>query len=387
MKRTFTKNILLLILCAVCLWSCGPVPEVATRYFDKAEIEHDDVRLTIFYPSTGSIKALIALREIGFIPIDKLTVIGVYHENEVTDYKKSIEYIKKNKIGWIQFHQLSAPLSKYTLFQKNACSDEFEAIFKKSDGIIFFGGADIPPYLYGRKTDLLTHIETPYRHFLELSCIFHLLGGLQDSRFKGFLESKPEFPVLGICLGCQSLNVGTGGTLIQDVWSEKYGLKFFEDVVELGSENWHTNPLDRLYPEQKLIPYNMHPIKLKEDGKFCAEMGFRSNDTPYILSAHHQMVDTPGKGIKVIATTLDGKVIEAVEHEHFPNVLGVQFHPEFPILWDTTEKFRFTPQDKEEKSLHTFLEENPLSFDFHKRIWAWFSQKLKEFKSKKTTLP
>ena len=381
MKRILFKKLIIVFLCILWIWSCKPVSEIViNRYFDTVDIEHNDVRIAIFYPSTGSIGALRMLRKKGLINIDNLTVVGVYHENERTDYEKSIEFVKENKINWMHFHQISSAISKHSLFQKNACSAEFEKIFKKTDGIIFFGGADIPPYIYNRKTNLLTHISTPYRHFLELSAIFHLLGGLQDSSFKGFLESKPEFPVLGICLGCQSLNIGTGGTLTQDVWSEIYNKKFFEDVVELGKENWHTNPLAHLYPEQKLLPYNMHPIKLIENGKFCTEMAFNSDNTPYILSAHHQMVDNLGKGIKIIATSLDGKVVEALEHKTFPHVLGVQFHPEFPMLWDNKLKFNLTPQDKEKKSLYSVLEENSPSLAFHQKIWSWFSQKLLDMK-------
>jgi putative glutamine amidotransferase len=42
--------------------------------------------------------------------------------------------------------------------------------------------------------------------------------------------------VFGICLGCESLNVGTGGTLTQDIWSEIYGVLYLEDAVALSKE-------------------------------------------------------------------------------------------------------------------------------------------------------
>jgi len=75
---------------------------------------------------------------------------------------------------------------------------------------------------------------------------------------------------------------------------------------------------------------------------------------------------------------VDDKVIEAIDHERFPNVLGVQFHPELYWLWDKTAKFRFLPEYKNEKSAATILEQNPPSFEFHKKLWSWFSEKLKE---------
>ncbi len=348
------------------------------RYFDTADQSSEQIRLTIPYPSMGSIRALMELGNIGFIPIENLLVIGVFHEMEMTNYQNSIDYAMENSLDWLKFHRLSGELNKDIIFQKNDLTDEFENIFKKSDGIIFFGGADIPPYIYQEKTHLLTDIDTPYRSFLEVSFIFHLLGGHQDKDFVPFLESDPDFPILGICLGCQSLNVGTGGTLVQDIWLKKYGKKTLEDVLSLGKDRWHTNPYRRLFPEENLISYNMHPIKLLEKGKFVKEWSFNKADKPLIVSAHHQMSGKLGKGLKVIATSLDGKVIEALEHERYPNVLGVQFHPEFAIIYDRTSNYRFTPLDREEISLIEILENNPPSYQFHQKIWEWFSQKLKE---------
>ncbi|NIM91090.1 MAG: hypothetical protein GTO17_09095 [Candidatus Aminicenantes bacterium] len=383
MKLIFSKK-RLFILFILFLFSGGTLfSQSSDRYFDKAEPTFKEVRLAILYPSIGSIKSLVELRKQSLFPQENLIVIGVYHQKERTNLEESKEFIKENNMEWFKFHQVSGELNKDILFQKNSCTEDFKNIFQKSDGIIFFGGADIPPSIYRSKTNLLTHISTPYRHFLELSFIFHLLGGFQEENFKAFLGPSPKFPILGICLGAQSLNVGTGGTLTQDIWSVKYGKKYFEDVIGLGRENWHANPLARLYPEEKLLSFNMHPIRLIENGKFCSEIGFNKDDTPYILSAHHQMADKLGKRIRIAATSLDGKVVEAIEHEEYPNVFGVQFHPEFPNLWDHEEKFRFTPQDKEEKSLLSVLESNPPSLAFHKKIWSWFSQKLKEYHESK----
>lgn len=123
----------------------------------------------------------------------------------------------------------------------------------------------------------------------------------------------------------------------------------------------------------------MHPIRLYENSKFVKELGFKKEDTPYVRCGHHQAIDRLGKGMKIAAASIDGKVIEGIEHEKFPNVLGVQFHPEDPALWDNNLKSRFTPQDPEAKSLRSILESNPPSFAFHKKIWSWFCQKLEEF--------
>jgi putative glutamine amidotransferase len=351
----------------------GP-PSDNEHELDQSLPQQEKITLAILFPSLDTIKDLVALKDNGLINISNLSVLGVYHEKELTDYKKAQEYARANTLDWITFHPVSGPLAPNNLFKRNSCSAEFEKIFKESDGIIFFGGPDIPPSLYGEKTNLLTRIEDPYRHFLELSFIFHLLGGTQDQSFKPLLESRPQYPILGICLGSQTLNVGTGGTLTQDIWSEIYGKTCIEDVIGLGYENWHQSPFDRLTPKDDYV--SLHPIKLDGKGKFCTAFGFDPKDTPYVWSTHHQQAEKLGQGLRVIATSLDGKIVEAIEHERYPNVLGVQFHPESPKLYDPAARIRFTPEDRERVNPRAFLEEHPPSLAFHQKIWAWFSQNL-----------
>jgi len=378
MKKTIINHGLIVIL--IFLLFCGtPSPEQELNYFDQASVKEEQIRLCILHPSYGSLTSLIKLKERGLFGDDRLEVVGVFHEQERTDYKNSYKLVREKNLDWIKFHQLKGTITKDNLFQENSLTSEFKKIVSKSDGIIFFGGADIPPYIYGEKTGLLTSIRTPVRHFLELSFVFHLLGGLQSNDWIPLLESYPDFPVLGICLGEQTLNVGTGGDMIQDIWSEKYGKRFFEDVTDLNKNNWHNNPYSRLYPEKNLFRYNLHPVKLSPDGVFVKKFGFSAQDTPLICSSHHQAVDNLGKGMKVCATTLDGQIIEAIQHEKFNNVLGIQFHPEFPILWNPKASYQLLPEDEKEFIPLETLKNSPPSFSFHKKIWSWFYESLQEF--------
>ncbi len=343
------------------------------RFFDTAPEPHAKARLTVLYPSVGTLKALMALKEQGWLPTESIEIVGVHHAKEKTDYISAYKYVQDNKLDWIKFHVVSAEIGLADIYKPNAATKEFETIFAKSDGVIFFGGPDIVPAAYGEKTHLLTVIEDPYRHYLELSFVFHLLGGSQNDAAPALLDKRPGFAVLGICLGCQTLNVGTGGTLVQDIWSETYGLSFLEDAVALGQPNWHTNPWRRLDPlDKKLLPYMLHPIKLVDGGKLSAGLGFKATDQPYVMSAHHQAAGKIGKGLQVAATSLDGKVVEALGHAKFPNVLGVQFHPEFPMLWDAKTEYHFTPKDKDLFTVNGFLKSHSPSLEFHKKLWAWF---------------
>lgn len=338
----------------------------------------DTIRLAVCHPSTGSIRALETLRGEGLLDIQKLHVTGVYHGAEKRIYTQARRYVEDRKLDWITFLELDETIPARDLFRENSLSDDFRKIFETHDGIIFFGGADIPPYAYGRETNLLTGISTPVRSLYESSLAFHLLGGTQDPAFRAFLEEDPDYPVLGICLGCQTLNVGAGGTLVQDIWSEVYGQKTFEGVARMSRDNWHTNPYNGIFPELRLIGYNLHPIRLKEEGKFVAEMGFSSTDAPYIMSAHHQAAEEIGEGLRVIATSMDGRVVEALDHRRFPHVLGVQFHPEFPMLYDRERTFRITPDDEDATNCPEILDANPPSRLFHEKIWGWFAERLLE---------
>lgn len=366
--------ICIFLLCLVAIISCQR-PSTDGRAFDTLEPGSDQSVITVLHPAAWMIEALASLRDEGFIPQEGLIVVGVYHEDELTNFEPAKKLVEKNGLTWIQFHEIRGALDKDNLFRENECSADFRKIFGQSDAIIFAGGADIPPAVYGSKTSLLSSVTTPFRHYMELSFTFHLFGGHQDDAFQPLLESDPGMPVLALCLGAQTLNVGTGGTMLQDVWFDQYGKIYLEDVIALGKENWHKNPYYSLNRQHDVDFFFMHRIKLLENSVFCREMGFSENQKPYIMSGHHQMIDKLGKGIAVTATSLDGKVPEAIEHEKYPNVLGVQFHPEFSELYDPEEKTRIQPED-EPFSFRSVLEQNPPSYAFHKKLWAWFTRKM-----------
>lgn len=124
-------------------------------------------------------------------------------------------------------------------------------------------------------------------------------------------------PVLGICRGIQLLNIACGGTLIQDLPSQKPGC-------------WK-------HAQQCPHAYQTHPVELVPDSKLAGLVGHTSI---YTNSHHHQAVDKVAPGFAVCATTADG-VIEAIEAEQ-GWALGVQWHPEgyFPKDPDAAAIFR-----------------------------------------------
>lgn len=374
-KRSIPK--VLIIPCILMILCSSNFVHDHDQYYNSAEKDNDRVVIAVLHPSLFVVESLLELKNQGLLNPENLVFVGVLHEKQMTDFEKAKKLVQEKNLAWIKFHMITGEIDAHALFKRNEMTAEFRKIFEKSDGIIFFGGADIPPYIYGENTDLLTSIRTPYRHFLEVSLIFHLFGGLQDQSFVGLMESAPKYPVLCICLGAQSLNVGTGGTLIQDIPSGIYGWNSIEEIIHAEKADWHKNPYAEIHPEFDLYPYLLHPINLLENGKFTADLGFDKADHPYVISAHHQSLGKLGKGIKINATSSDGRVAEGIEHERYPNVLGVQFHPDFPELWNEDLTFKWMPEDKEKSSFLSRMKIYPPSIELNKRIWTWFFKQVK----------
>ncbi|MBQ9459853.1 MAG: gamma-glutamyl-gamma-aminobutyrate hydrolase family protein [Oscillospiraceae bacterium] len=151
--------------------------------------------------------------------------------------------------------------------------------FARCDALLLPGGADIHPKLYGQDFHGAVEVDEA-RDRCEWK-LFH--------RF--LLEKKPIF---GICRGAQLINAALGGTLRQHI--DGHG------QISEGMDSMHTvctdDPLlHRLY-------------------------GARFT----VNSAHHQAVDRPGDGLRVVARAEDG-VAEAICHETLP-IFAVQWHPE-----------------------------------------------------------
>ncbi len=327
-------------------------------------------------PLISQIKNIVVMQELGILPVEKMELICVYHEDELTSYKSSEKYVKSKNLSWVKFKKIKGKVAEKNLFKKNLWTTTFIDIIKNSDGIIFTGGMDIPASIYGEKNSLLTAPYTPVRSYYEISFLFHLIGRENKSGFIPILENNKDYPVLAICLGEQSLNIAAGGTLVQDIPSEIYNIKYIEDVLEQNQDNIHRiNYLKALNPGVKKLFSHFHKIKFI-GGEIFKRIGIDIENTPYVISAHHQAADKIGNGLRVIATSMDGKIVEALEHKRYKNVLGVQFHPEVYKLYEKNKFFRKTPSGELKFSPYEFLTNNKNSMKFHKKIWKWFAESL-----------
>jgi putative glutamine amidotransferase len=163
------------------------------------------------HPTVNNLKTFDYLTRNGIFPLPKnYKAIGVYHQLEKYDYSQSIDYLIKQGIAGVALLKIESNLTPGQLYQQNECSPAFMKLFEASKGVIFFGGPDIPPAIYGEPTSTMTVITDPHRHYMEISFLFHLLGGNQDTLFVPLLARNPGYCILGICLGMQSINVARG---------------------------------------------------------------------------------------------------------------------------------------------------------------------------------
>lgn len=156
-----------------------------------------------------------------------------------------------------------------------------------ADGVLLVGGKDYLPSEYGCEPHPETFLGRLRAHF--------------DIAFGNALMRR-NLPVLGICAGCQLLNIVTGGKLIQH-------LENADDFHRGGKR---------------------HDARICRSGFFADTLQLEVGDRLEVNSFHHQAVDPENLGSNMVVTAqaFDG-TIEAIELDTPDRmVLGVQFHPE-----------------------------------------------------------
>lgn len=332
--------------------------------------------LLIFHPTAYNLELMHRLSEEQILNLDGIHVLGVYHRKEVYDFNQARAYLRENPDLPYSLREISGKLDPGSLFGNNDCSADFTRLFEHSIGALFMGGPDIPPLLYNENVNLLTRVTDPFRHYLESSYLFHLLGGSQDPLWEGFLERNRTYLISGICLGMQTLNVATGGTLVQDIPTEIYDIWEVEELLSLPPDQLHSNYRGMLAADCSTpTSYHFHAIRLDAAGFLSRKLGFDASFHPKVLSSHHQCVERLGHGWRIAASSMDGRVVEAIEHALYPHVFGVQFHPEKPGLFDSSIVHPLSCT--EEINFHERIKGTG-SYDFHLAYWKYLGKLLKE---------
>jgi len=172
--------------------------------------------------------------------------------------------------------------------------EDVGSLFDTLDGIVFSGGGDLDPSLFGADRHPETDGIDAERDAFELAAAREAVAR--------------DIPTLGICRGIQVINVALGGTLFQDIDSE---------VPSAIEHRQHKEGKDRddLGHLVSLAP-GAHPLR-----------DILGKDSLQTNSFHHQAVKVPAHELEVIATTADG-IIEAMWYPGMRFGLAVQWHPE-----------------------------------------------------------
>ena len=329
--------------------------------------------ILLFNPTVGNINTISYLLEKDILDLDAFHFKGVYHADASYDYSMSENYLEENPKLRFSLFEINKALPGDMIFAENSCSESFRQLFNTSEGAVFLGGPDIPPHTYNEPLHLLTRVTDPARHYLELSYLFHILGGNQNPQKEALMINNPQYGVMGICLGMQSINVATGGTMIQDIPQEIYGFSLVDEILESENDMVHRNYYpDDVRDDIRFTGYHFHKINFTQEGNiFSNDQYSNNNEFPYVLSAHHQAIEILGKGLKTVASSMDGKIREVIVHEDFKNVIGVQFHPEKTGLYNSEAEFHVNSDSI--INFNRFIIDNK-AYDFHLNLWKKVSE-------------
>jgi putative glutamine amidotransferase len=156
-----------------------------------------------------------------------------------------------------------------------------DLLVARLDGVLLTGGPDLHPATYGE-------VPHPALGPTEREIDAFELALIRAAERRGL-------PILAICRGMQALNVARGGTLVQDLPSERPG------------------GLSHRQEEAGRVP--THAVRLAEGSRI------------EVNSFHHQAIDRLGSGLCPVGWAPDG-VIETVEDPTARFVVGVQWHAE-----------------------------------------------------------
>ena len=278
---------ILLVCIGICL-----VWNVSAQDFFRNDFNKHKKYIILTNPTVRNIQTIQYLINADLLDINykKSKFVGVYYENQNYDFGQTRQYIEESGLKNFYLHEVRGNLNENNLFKENNCSADLKTIFENSVGIFFFGGPDIPPAIYGEE-NTRSVVTDPQRHFFEATFLFHLLGGFQNEEYQPFLEKKPDYLVTGFCLGMQTMNVATGGTLIQDIPAEIYSAETSEETLKMGRANLHRNYWQEISDDSLLMGINLHTINFTDNPFFGEVVNVPKRWEPRVYSSHHQAAE------------------------------------------------------------------------------------------------
>ncbi len=215
--------------------------------------------------------------------------------NELGFRNKRLQYLEESIAHWVMAHgalvfMLPTLVEHGDIERKTIKVSDY---IRELDGLILQGGADLSPESYGETALRPEWNGDRVRDLYEIELFWECM-----------IQGKP---ILGICRGCQLINVALGGTLYQDLPSQFPGIAEHND-----RERYDTL---------------RHAVEFLPDSLLRSIYGGMNGGL--ITSIHHQAIRKLGKDLAVEALSVPDGVIEAIRWRGKGFVLGVQWHPEF----------------------------------------------------------
>jgi putative glutamine amidotransferase len=177
--------------------------------------------------------------------------------------------------------------------------DGWDVLYSRLDGILFSGGGDIGlEHFPGEPHPRIDDVDSA-RDAIELKLLH---SAASDGK-----------PFLGICRGCQVMNVALGGTLYTHIPDQL------------------PNALDHSYPGNKRTVL-VHEVKIEEGTRIAEIYG---ESIIKVNSLHHQGLKDIAPSLCIAGHAPDG-LVEAIELPNHPFGLAVQWHPEWLTDQDST---------------------------------------------------
>jgi putative glutamine amidotransferase len=213
-------------------------------------------------------------------------------------YTKTLHYLEQSVAHWVIAKDVLAvmipAIESEGLIQRSDMS--LASYAEYLDGLVLQGGADIAPQSYG---------ETPLHADWAGDAV---RDRYEIDLFNAFVAAGK--PVIGICRGCQLINVALGGTLFQDIPTQLPAAVSHRDTA--------------------MYERALHDVSFVAGSKL-AQL-YPGVAQSKINTIHHQAVKDLGRDLVIEALGVPDGVVEAIRWRGPSYVFGMQWHPEFLAL-------------------------------------------------------
>ncbi len=207
--------------------------------------------------------------------------------------KKTLQYIEQSMAHWVMSTGALPVMIPSPAGDTASGEVHVDDYAHWLDGLVLHGGADVWPGSYGEAPLQERWSGDRIRDEYEIALV------------KAFVAAGK--PVFGVCRGLQLINVAFGGTLYQDIGTQR--------------------PDSLVHRDADIYDHNFHQLEVLPDTRLQAILAGAKSCK--INSIHHQGIKQLAADFVVEGRCPDDGMIEAIRHSGASYIAAVQWHPEF----------------------------------------------------------